>query len=610
MAEYLSKVSVQTSVAKKRSYDLSCQHVTTQTFMRPRVAYAKEFFPSEGGTSIKLNLKTYARLAAMLKPTLGSIQIRNRVFFTPFRQVWPVFDEMLEQVPVAVSSGGSQIIPGVPYFVIKDWADLIFDPSFGLAIQAPPTVTNPDYINSNGDAYVLTADGRQFQNIMFALGYQLPTNFLGYVDSSKPYSFLPILALAKTFCDWYFPAQYAHTGEFIIVDGICQRNYQYQVTARDLWNTVRVLMYVFYDNDYYTSQWDTPVSPAPGVFGNVFISDITNNAVDLSLQSTAQVVTNNPSLVGSPSSSVFLPNNGTPFVGGNSSNASTVPSGVFTQFVDTALKKVTNAVMRHKLVGARVIDRMLVDYGVVTSYEQNKRAYYLGSQVFPVQISDVMSNSDTRLTSTFKGEALGEYAGKGIAYDGDGNFEFDTKEFGMLFVINSVVPDVGIVNNVDRQCLHISRLDFFNPNYDGLGVMAVSYSEVYGLSNGSFDNVFGFLPQYSDYKCGFDRLTGLYAFPSQRGGLDSWLTLRSLVPYMAQHSGATAHTIDFMRGSDAYQFCRLFYGYKNEEFDCIYLVHRINLKASMCCKPMYDTYEFDEDEGNKIMMEANGARLN
>ncbi len=615
MAEYLSKVSIETPVKNMRDFDLSCQHVTTQTFMRPSVAYAKEFFGSPSGTKIKLNLKTYSRLAPMLKPALGSVQIRNRAFFCAYRQCWPVFDEFLEQVPIPVSGGGSQIINAAPYFTLKDLTDIFTTPSYGYVSVVTTSPVDIQDLRSDAVSYVLTPAGRQAAKILEALGYLLPRTIHTSTPMNQSFAFLPLLAVCKTFIDWYFPAQYAHTGEFIAVDGICSRYFSYTASSTDLYNCLQVLQYVFYDNDYFTSQWDNPVSPSAGLVGFYNIADVTNDS-----PSSIQHVVNDRSLVTSPSANSVLPSNFTPFVGSVETSGVTSAArnaqGVFTQFVDTALKKVTNAVKRHQLVGARVIDRMLADFGLVTSYQQTKRSYYLGSQVFPVQISDVMSNSDTFQSGSggVSGAVLGDYSGKGVAFDGNGNFEFETKEFGLFFVLNSIVPDVSYSRNVDRQCLHLTRLDFFNPNFDALGVMAVSQAEVNGYANGStsnpFTNVFGFVPMYADYKMSFDRLTGDYTFGSRDGGLDSWLTYRNLGVFVSQHGVLGAHSLEFMRGSDAFQFCRLFYGYQGDEFDCFYIVHRINLKVTMAASPMYDTYQFDEEEGEKIMMQSNGARLN
>ena len=506
MAEYLSKVSIETPVKKMRDFDLSCQHVTTQTFMRPAVAYAKEFFGSPSGTKIKMNLKTYSRLAPMLKPALGSVQIRNRAFFCAYRQCWPVFDEFIEQVPIPVSGGGSQIINAAPYFALKDLLELFRDPLYGFSVILPnPTPNSHDFVYSSDghtEFYQFTASGRQAYKILTSLGYQIPLSVSSATPASQLFAFLPLLAVAKTFIDWYFPSQYAHTGEFIAVDGICSRYFAYAASSTDLYNCLKVLQYVFYDNDYFTSQWDNPVSPSAGLVGNYRVADVTNNAYAISggnTYPTYQIVTNFSTTPGSPTNANNIPQNGTPYVGSNYASAPNSASGVFTQFVDTALKKVTNAVKRHQLVGARVIDRMLSDFGLVTSFEQMKRAYYLGSQVFPVQISDVMSNSDTFQSgsSGVSGAVLGDYSGKGVAFDGDGNFEFETKEFGLFFVLNSIVPDVSYGRNVDRQCLHLTRLDFYNPNFDNLGVMAVSQAEVAGFATGTatdpFQSVFGFL---------------------------------------------------------------------------------------------------------------------
>lgn len=600
MAEYLNKVTIQTPTKKLRDFDLSCQHLTTQTFMRPSIAYAKEFFGSKDqGTKIKLNLKTYSRMEPMLRPVLGSMQIRNRVFFVPFRQVWQSFNNFLVDSPVARSTGGAEIPSNVPFFKLSNLASVIID---NYTVPHTASVGEPDFLGVNNAPLDLTADGRQAVKILNALGYQLPWHLDAkqYPDLvTYTYSFLPLLCAAKVFIDWYYPAEYAHSGEYINIDGILQRYDSYEASYQDIWSCLSVLQFVFYDNDYFTAQWDTPVSPAPGTFSSMSIDDITYSGFLYSDVNYPRVSNDQNSPNGTALASISL----SPTPGGNYYQ--------FSQFLIDSLKSVTNYQKRHQLVGSRVIDRMLADFGVVTKWEQLKRSYYIGSQVFPVQISDVMSNSDTLSGegSEVQGAQLGQYAGKGIAFDGDGNFEFETNEFGMFLVFNSVVPDVTYIYQVDRQVLHKTRLDFYSPEFDGLGVQAISKGEVrFNLTDSK--EVFGFLPMYSDYKSGFDRVTGSYVIRSQMLGLQPWSTYRSLQGMLDANQGSLpSHSIEFNRGSDAAQYCRLFYGYNGEEFDVFYMVHRINIKVSMGASPMYDTYQFDEPEGDVISMQANGAQL-
>lgn len=77
MAEFVDNVKIQTPVVNYRNFDLSCQQLTTQFFMRTGVAYAKEF---PKGSRIRINMKSYCRMQPLVKPVLGSVQVHNRAF--------------------------------------------------------------------------------------------------------------------------------------------------------------------------------------------------------------------------------------------------------------------------------------------------------------------------------------------------------------------------------------------------------------------------------------------------------------------------------------------------------------------------------------------------
>ena len=87
-----------------------------------------------------------------------------------------------------------------------------------------------------------------------------------------------------------------------------------------------------------------------------------------------------------------------------------------------------------------------------------------------------MSTSDT--VNGNAGEQLGAYAGKGISY-GNGHFDYQTNEFGMFITVCSIVPKVGYFQGIDRTVKHLSKLDFYCPEFDNLGVTATAADELY-----------------------------------------------------------------------------------------------------------------------------------
>lgn len=626
MAKFLDKTQVQTPVKRFRDFDMSCQQLTTAFFMRPTIAYAVEL-PKH---SLKCNLKSYARLQPLLKPVLGSVQVHNRAFYVPFRTVWPCWDSFLTASPFTTPSGTAVInaVPTISHDVI---VNAFRERGNGLATWSVISsgMDTPDFYAYNDldtpavSAYYLTPFGRHAMKILNQLGYRINFGNGNIVPGQTPYnlsaiskeslSFLPLLCYAKLFLDWMYPAQYAHSGIAAFIDGMMQRNFRYDASENDLMRILEFTAWAYYGNDYFTAAFDTPTAPSAGYDVGLTIPDITQTfPVDYYGASSANPIYG---------SQVEFGPNGTPRVvgqprqidpGASAGSNYTYPSSFpyFTQYLDDSLKKLTNWQRRHQLVGARVLDRYLADFGVVPTWEQLKRSQFVGSQSFPIQFQDVMSNSDTVSDSAGRttGAQLGAYAGKGVAYDGQGNFEFSSDEFGFFIIVNTVVPDIAYYQGMSRHVLHKRMTDFLSGEWESLGTQPVLASELaFGFNDGgnNINEIFGFLPRYSEYKCGKDMITGLFNYNSVNRGLMAWSTARAV-------NASDRHGIGFLRGDDAWQYARIFYGDvtgPESEIDKFFFVHRVNIKVSMQASPMYDVYDFDEPEGDDIQMQVNGAKV-
>ena len=251
MANYLDKVSIQTPVKKFRDFDLSCQKVTTQSFMRPNIAYIKEFPKSK----IRANFKTFVRMQPLYKPVLGSVQVHNRAFFVPFRVVWRPFNNLLTASPLS-NANGTYVPSTVPLLPISAITDLI--------IANSTTVTSSDAYDfvASGAYYKLTADGRHYWKLLRQLGYPVAFN----MPKTSQFSAMPLLCFAKVFLDWYYPAQYSHSGPASAIDSIMNRDTGYTLTTQDLTNLLSFSAFCYYKNDYFTAAWDSPVAPSSNVF--------------------------------------------------------------------------------------------------------------------------------------------------------------------------------------------------------------------------------------------------------------------------------------------------------------------------------------------------------
>lgn len=603
MANFLDTIKVKTAVEKRTNLSLDCDHITTANFMQFNVVFSRELVPEQ---SIDIDMSTFARLQPLPVPTYGKARIQNRCFFVPFRTIFPAFNDFITDARHNFSNGTSGIVNNVPLISSEELTHL-FTGSFGNKYGISSEVSSGAHLTSDNSDYTvystytgastspvfyikLTKRGRWAMKLLNSLGY----NFQFYTDNTDDsgnlhYSALPLLAVAKVYADWYYPSMYASTPEFARLEALFNRDTlssAYTLSTEDLDTIFTFLNNVNYDSDYFTSAWQNPVAPNSGTYSTISISDNTDYFTSSELHND---VSNEHSTKGTP----LIENTRTNMV------------SAISQYALDTLKSLTDYLKRHQLVGGRALDRYLARFGVKLSDEILKRSNYVGSFENYIQFGDVMSQSDT------EGAVLGDYAGKGIGFS-QGQFHFQNdKEYGMLIIVSTIIPKVGYYQGIDRNVMHTSRLDFWTPEFDSLGVQAISRAELVLPTDQRelsykpqqyYQKVFGFAPRYAEYKLAQDRLTGDFRYNSINEGMDSWHTFRKI------DSIDNVINEEFVSGNDAEQYSRIFNN-QSDEYDKFIVIHNFNIKSSTPFSSYWDTYEFDS-KGSDIATQANGVKMN
>lgn len=637
MASYLDKAQVNTAITDNTKLDLGHQHITTANFMQLNVDYIREMVPGE---KIDVKMETFARMNPLPVPTFGRASIRNRAYFVPFRTIFRGWDDFLTDNAHYASDGyqgSASTLTWVPR-VTNSTLAACFTGSVVSSVTGPGMLygtTDPNYdVTWNGGVtYNYTVKGRQAIKMLEALGYKIDWTKVNVTGATDPqFSALPLIAMAKIFTDWYFPQQYMNLTAFERLKFLT--NYDVAsgpivLSAIDVREILLLCSYVCYDSDYFVSAWDTPNQPNAGNYSSDFkivnidtVSDYTWRPTTTNYGGTngidAGFVTNNSGSVSFSGPNIKVD---APFINpvinaidsANTTRNFPVP---ISEYLLHGLHALTDFMKRNQLAGSRVFDRYLARFGKALPAEKLNRSHYLGAAVQNLQIGDIMSTADT---ST--GE-LGTFAGKGISY-GNGQFDYTTDEFGYFIVLSSVVPATGYYQGVDRQVMRVGKTDFWQPEFDSLGVQPITANELYlptapeyaTISGDAEDQIFGFTPRYADYKVAHDQLTGNFRLPSiQAGHLnagDSWHLMRkfSSSTFMGDYRNCV-HTPDFVYGySDPYQYNRIFYYDADGDPDNITLIHNFEIASYVPMKALYDTYEF-EDKGKKVTLQANGVLQN
>lgn len=593
MSNFLSKINVKKATEKKSKLDLSCDHITTTDFFRYRAVYNRELVP---GQSIKIDMSTFSRLSPLTNPMYGSASFVNRAFFVPYRTIMEGWNEFITD-----TNYGTSMISHVPT-ITDNVFSLWFKQNSTVVTSATAAFDFQVTIDTQIKKYKFNDKARQAYNIIRGLGYNPNLSNVSRADSewNTSNSALPLLAYYKVFVDWYRNKAYTDLVSLDLFKGVDK-----EITGSDFGLMMDYITNAQYNKDYFTSAWDKPVSPNSGLSSAATILDITNDKTSSNNGYGVGVSNRTEATVSGPT---------TPTIKGVASGIVGPTSNLYniSQYALDSLKKLTDYIKRHQLAGGLAMDRMMARFGVKPSDAALNRSVYLGSDKVGVQISDVMSTADTT-TGT-----VGDYAGKGVGY-GNGQFKYETTEYGMILIISVLAPRVGYVQGRDRNLQHINKLDFFTPEFDGLGVQAIRKDELWSgmmksenTTNWKPSDIFGYTSRYAEYKCAQDKMSGDFVCPSLSSGTDEWHLYRlfgkadqSSIPTAADLS----HNLGFCTG-ETKQYDRIFAN-QNTDADHFITIYHFNVESYAPMNKMFDDYEFeDEQHKQSVDIDINGTQLN
>lgn len=156
--------------------------------------------------------------------------------------------------------------------------------------------------------------------------------------------------------------------------------------------------------------------------------------------------------------------------------------------------------------GNHVKDNMIAHYGVESDFRDH-RPTFLGSVSAPLNIGDVMTTANS---STGINDAVGDIAGKGLSSLDEKVFKFDAKDFGVIMVIASILPEAEYnAFGLSRPNQLLETEDYFIPEYENLGLEAVS-SLNFHTTPMTGAKVIGYAPRYYAYKTKLDKCYGSF----------------------------------------------------------------------------------------------------
>lgn len=473
---------------RNRFPELSRSHETSLDFGQIVPLFNEELIPSD---EFPVKGHFFARVAPLVKPTFGRILFKTVSMFVPYHQIAEDADAFLDGKKSWMGA-----TPVLRYFTANDLALLFVTTSYGLVTTTGASATNYHvmYLNSSGNpVYLLfTNKGRYYCKIFNALGYQIPENIdlqsgsywdtTGYLVKFSAY---PLLAFFKGYNDWMSQSQRYNTSALsnILLNIRQNKAFTGYSTTGKLDDTVIYTLFdnlkLNYDNDYFTSAWQNPNAPLSAA----------ENVDTPVFPSTYSTFT---SATGAVSSQM-------PVTGGVAT--------IYQRSLDF-LRSFDEWVRRNNYAGSRDVQQIYARFGIKVDDYRTHFAHVLGTT------EDVMNVGDVTSTAQTTGAVLGDYAGKAIV-DSKMSFDYKSSDHGLLMVLGYVTVKPQMSFGCDRKVLRTEPLDWYNPEFDGIGGDPISYREVFesckinpavDLSNG--DMVYGFTERYNAYRFGRDQITG------------------------------------------------------------------------------------------------------
>lgn len=601
------KTKIKTDIGNKKTLTHRFYHITTTDYYKPYISKFIEVVPD---SEQKIKLQDFVRVKPLIVPIMGSAKIRHMLYFVPMRLIQKSFTSFdtgeLHHYENTVS-----IPTKVRTFKMSDLKKVFLQNQGPRNEQYVAIVTSGSYdflnyqLNQGStteydyQSYVYTKTGRKLVNILNQLGYRID-----WMNTNDDYnvSALPLLAYAKVYIDHMRNTAYNNLVDFNEVEIIINRNLSsnQDLSDTDLQSILKMLYYINYDADIFVSAFDNPAGPnSPYVTNQYKIDDITYPTTQMHSGVEQSTTNGTPVIVG--------------FQNGNTSG-NYVRS--LSQYVLTALRKLSNFMMRHQITGHDKLNNYLAQFGVAPTAEQLNMVKFLGKCEAPINFDDIFSTADT------SGAMLGQFAGRGWARN-SGEFINKTNERGYLIDIAVIIPKVAYAQGMQRHVFHINRLDFWNPTFDALGNTPVQSLEVFvpqttrlnvgkyhDIING-YNKVFGFLPKDYEYKEIRSDLSGEFLLDSMRNEMDSWHLFRmfefdDFFERLPQDQAIyeVKHGYRFTEANfDSEQYDRAFITSKNDNF---IVITNYELEYTSNMKDLYDTYDY-ESVGKEIEVELAGS---
>lgn len=152
--------------------------------------------------------------------------------------------------------------------------------------------------------------------------------------------------------------------------------------------------------------------------------------------------------------------------------------------------------------GTRYIEILKSHFGVTSPDARLQRPEYLGGSRVPININQVVQNSETQSTPQ------GNTAAYSLTVDTHSDFTKSFVEHGFVIGVMCARYEHSYQQGLERFWSRKDRFDYYWPVFANLGEMAVLNKEIYAQGTDQDEEVFGYQEAWADYRYRPSRVTG------------------------------------------------------------------------------------------------------
>lgn len=222
--------------------------------------------------------------------------------------------------------------------------------------------------------------------------------------------------------------------------------------------------------------------------------------------------------------------------------------GQFTQLDLEKMQRLYKVINRETVAGRKLAE--ILRLNGLGDYVDNVVSRYLGEDTIPIDIDEIDATNDAFDGNGEVSTLLGEQGAKGTGFGVTRKHSLQTNEYGYFIVLSAIVPEVGFSQQGKAQAHNLKPLDFYNPEFDGLGfeenpksLTVVSIENFADPGTEPLDRQgFGFVPMYSRHKFMPNLCLGAFALESEQADSETRYLDRHLEVGKRYVSEETEHT--------------------------------------------------------------------